>query len=104
EGGDWERDGLPGAAGEIAGTGFALAQLVSMERYYRDLKTSGLLPQNAVLNVTGYSLGGHLATVFTELHEADVSHTYIFSEAGHGHVSGKRARHQPERVMRKEAA
>jgi hypothetical protein len=33
DGGDWERDGLPGAAGEIAGTGFALAQLVSMERY-----------------------------------------------------------------------
>ncbi len=41
DGGDWERDGLPGAAGEIAGTGFALAQLVSMERYYRELKESG---------------------------------------------------------------
>ncbi|MEW6248543.1 MAG: calcium-binding protein [Nitrospirota bacterium] len=88
EGGDWERDGLPGAAGEIAGTGFALAQLVSMERYYRDLKTSGLLPQNAVLNVTGYSLGGHLATVFSELHANEITATYTFNGAGRGRING----------------
>ncbi len=88
DGGDWHRDGLPGAAGEIAGTGFALAQLVSMERYYRDLKTSGLLPQDAVLNVTGYSLGGHLATIFTELHASDLTHTYTFNGAGRGRMIG----------------
>ena len=56
DGGDWERDGLAGAAGEIAGIGFALAQLVSMERYYQELKAdSTKLPPGAVLNVTTVS-------------------------------------------------
>ncbi len=88
QGGDWERDGQGGAAGEIAGAGFALGQLVSMERYYQELKNSGALPAGAVLNVTGYSLGGHLATVFTELHTADIQHTYIFNGTGIGRVGG----------------
>ncbi|GKS60330.1 hypothetical protein YTPLAS18_38570 [Nitrospira sp.] len=89
DGGDWERDGASGAAGEIAGTGFALAQLVSMERYYRELKANpDKLPPNAVLNVTGYSLGGHLATVFTELHLQDVNQTVTFNGAGRGHLLG----------------
>jgi hypothetical protein len=68
DGGDWERDGLSGADGEIFSKGFAFGQLVSMEKYYQRLKTDGVLPQGATLNVTGYSLGGHLATVFTEMH------------------------------------
>lgn len=89
DGGDWERDGLPGAAGEIAGTGFSLAQLVSMERYYRELKANpNMLPPGAILNVTGYSLGGHLATVFTELHADEINHTYTFNGAGRGHLNG----------------
>jgi hypothetical protein len=88
QGGDWERDGQGGAAGEIAGAGFALGQLVSMERYYQELKNSGTLPAMATLNVTGYSLGGHLATVFTELHTAEVQHTYTFNAAGRGLVGG----------------
>ena len=32
QGGDWERDGLPGADGEIFFKGFAFGQLVSMEK------------------------------------------------------------------------
>ena len=86
DGGDWERDGRSGAAGEIAASGFAFAQLVSMERYWRDIKAS--LPADAVVNVTGYSLGGHLATVFTELHADEVNHTYTFNGAGRGHING----------------
>ena len=89
DGGDWERDGLPGAAGEIAGTGFALAQLVSMERYYRELKADpNKLPPGAILNVTGYSLGGHLATVFTQLHANEIAATYTFNGAGRGGING----------------
>ncbi|MFO0730963.1 MAG: hypothetical protein U0231_00905 [Nitrospiraceae bacterium] len=92
-GGDWERDGIAGAAGELSFTGFALAQLVSMERYYRELKADpNKLPPGAVLNVTGYSLGGHLATIFTELHYDDPAvafgHTYIFNGAGRGGITG----------------
>ncbi|NOS76641.1 MAG: hypothetical protein HOP35_01715 [Nitrospira sp.] len=86
--GDAQRDSVQGADGEIAGAGFAFAQLVGMERYYRELKASGLLPQNAVLSVTGYSLGGHLATIFTELHSAEIQHAYTFNGAGRGHIGG----------------
>ncbi len=88
-GGDWERDGLSGADGEIAGTGFSLAQLVSMEKHYRALKADPTkLPSGAVLNVTGYSLGGHLATVFTELHASEIQATYTFNGAGRGRING----------------
>lgn len=88
QGGDWERDGLPGADGEIFSHGFALGQLVSMEKYYQQLKAQGLLPQDATLNVTGNSLGGHLATVFTELHANEIQQTYTFNGAGQGVITG----------------
>jgi len=101
EGGDWERDGLPGAAGEIAAKGFALGQLVSMERYFTDLEQGKLtngtidpalqtffLNQTNKINVTGYSLGGHLATIFTELHSERVQQTHTFNAAGRGLVGG----------------
>jgi Ca2+-binding RTX toxin-like protein len=88
QGGDWERDGQPGASGEIFFKGFAFGQLVSMEKYYQKLKTDGVLPSGATLTVTGYSLGGHLATVFTELHEDEIQHTYTFNGAGRGEIAG----------------
>ena len=63
-----------------------------MENYYLQLTTSGVLPTGSTLNVTGYSLGGHLATIFTELHANDpdilFGHTYIFNGAGRGHITG----------------
>ena len=79
-GGDWSRDGIPGADGELGAHGFAIAQVGEAEAWFRELRgqrlgpggvLSKLLPDNSVLNVTGYSLGGHLATVFTEAHAAD---------------------------------
>jgi hypothetical protein len=87
QGGDQERD-LFGADVEIGSSGFAFGQLAAMENYYQSLKASGMLPTGAVLNVTGFSLGGHLATVFTELHANDVNHTYLFNSPGRGHVPG----------------
>ncbi len=87
EGGDRERD-LFGADAELGLSGFAFGQLAAMENYYQSLKANGTLPTGAVLNVTGFSLGGHLATVFTELHTSEVSHAYIFNGAGRGHVPG----------------
>lgn len=99
QGGDWERDGVAAADGEIGRYGFALAQLVSMEKYYRELKADpAKLPAGAVLNVTGYSLGGHLATVFTELHHAEVTQTYLFNGPGRGHITGTGAT-EAERVQ-----
>ena len=98
-GGDRSRD-IFGADLEIGTKGFAFAQLVSMERYFTDLmqgkKSNGTIdPALAAFfgndqnkfNVTGYSLSGHLATVFTELHENRVIQTYTFNGAGRGTFS-----------------
>lgn len=62
QGGDFARDGLGADAG-ILSDGFALGQLAAMEAYYQELRSSDKLPAGSALNVTGYSLGGHLATV-----------------------------------------
>ncbi|MFO0773688.1 MAG: calcium-binding protein [Nitrospiraceae bacterium] len=95
-GGDRARDIL-GADAEIATKGFALAQLVSMERYWRELtQPGGKLAANSQINVTGYSLGGHLATVFTELHDQNVLNTYVFNSAGRGLVANARNPEQSE--------
>jgi len=87
QGGDMERDAF-GADVAIAKDGFAWAQVDSMEQYYAWLKSSKTLPPGATLNVTGYSLGGHLAAVFTELHrnDADVTfgQTVTFNAPGRG--------------------
>ena len=95
KGGDWSRDGVAGADGEMANYGFALAQIADMEAWFRELRGdrpkaggaySTLLPGSANYNVTGYSLGGHLATVFTEAHQDDpkLRHTYLFNAPGRG--------------------
>jgi hypothetical protein len=86
QGGDRTRDTF-GADAEIAADGFAFGQLMAMERYYQSIKGT-LLPVGATLNVSGYSLGGHLATVFTELHQAEVNQTYVFNGAGRGRIEG----------------
>jgi len=83
QGGDFVRDGL-GAGASIKLSGFAFAQINAMERYYNDVVKP--LIGSTPLNVTGYSLGGHLATVFTELHTVAINQTYIFNGAGRGAV------------------
>ncbi len=98
DGGDYERDGanglfLTGADGEIFTDGFAFGQLAAMENYYQSTVKNSL-PPGAILNVTGYSLGAHLATVFTELHAFETNdtfsfgHTYTFNGPGRGEFSG----------------
>src|SRR5690606_8531854 len=86
-GGDFERDGgliVDAADDEIFKYGFALAQLVAMENYYREVREKW--PEIDVLNVTGYSLGGHLATVFTQLHSDEIGETFLFNSPGRGDV------------------
>jgi hypothetical protein len=82
-GGDKYRD-LHGADLEgIAFDGLALAQIDALERYYEWLLKNVEGLSEGPLYVTGYSLGGHLATIFTEMHP-EVVHTYIFNGAGRG--------------------
>ena len=100
-GSDVERDGSNGADGQIASLGFAWAQIRDMEAYYQALKAGGLATgasgaeiaayladPAAKLNVTGYSLGGHLAQVFTLMHADKVGHTHTYNGAGMGTISG----------------
>jgi len=93
-GGDRERDNLTGANREIIGAGFAVGQLAALEDFYQ----REVLPIVGAdrIYVTGYSLGGHLATVFTETHADRVKATYVFNAAGRG--TFKLGETTPERI------
>ncbi|MFV0678998.1 lipase family protein, partial [Ottowia sp.] len=77
---------------EISDKGWAFGQIADMEEWFGELKASGTLDPAASINVTGYSLGGHLATAFNLLHQNDltamgaplIGQTYTFSGAGVG--------------------
>lgn len=56
---------------EIAKEGWAFGQIADMEAWYASLKSEGKIPAGASFNVTGYSLGGHLATAFNLLRQED---------------------------------
>jgi Ca2+-binding RTX toxin-like protein len=88
KGGDGERDKTGADLTDVAFNGFALAQLDALEQYYQWLKDNAKLPIGAKLNVTGYSLGAHLATVFTEIHQDDINIQFgeavTFNGAGRG--------------------
>lgn len=86
-GGDRPRDGIAADVYGVVATGFSLAQQEALDQYYGWLRRSGRLPDGAVLNVTGYSLGGHLATVFAEMHEDSgvrLGDVVTFNGAGRG--------------------
>ncbi|MGZ5145742.1 MAG: calcium-binding protein, partial [Burkholderiales bacterium] len=102
DGGDFDRDVL-GADTEINKYGLAFGQLDSMQRYFENLSSGknwkgvqteqlaqfkDLIASGGQINVTGYSLGGHLATVFTETHLTQVSAAYVFNSPGRGNLQG----------------
>jgi len=116
DGGDFERDSANGANGMIREFGLAYGQLIDMEEYYDHLQNgeswnpdanngegawevnnrlaefSSHIGTGGQINITGYSLGGHLAQVFTILHYDDVLHTYTFNGAGFGEIDGATTR------------
>lgn len=65
--------------------GWAFGQISDMEKFWsglgEDVRSKGV-------TVTGYSLGGHLATAFTLMHSDKVNAAYTFNGAGVGTVSG----------------
>ena len=66
----------------LTATGVAYEQEVALEAFYRRISTPasegglGLLAPGEKIDVTGHSLGGFLAQVFTSKHEDTVNHTY----------------------------
>ena len=89
---------------EIKELGWALGQISEMEAWYAELRENAAVlggPNFTVknFNVTGYSLGGHLATAFNILRreEADaggpanpILNTYTFNGAGTGAIQNHR--------------
>lgn len=67
---------------ELAKGGWAMGQIADMDDWYASLKTSGKIPAGSSLSVTGYSLGGHLATAFNLLHPGEAASTYTFQPKG----------------------
>jgi len=65
---DSARDNQATNAMEIKAYGFAFGQIRDMEDWYKELRNDGRIPEGAAFSVTGYSLGGHLATAFNMMH------------------------------------
>lgn len=84
---DFLKDSL-GANPEINSHGTTFAQSAALVKYIEELKTSGILNSNDVLNVTGYSLGGHLAANFTKFYkdEFNINDMYAFNAPGVGEL------------------
>lgn len=82
---------------EIKETGFAWGQIRDMENWFAQLKADpNKLGGGQPFGVTGYSLGGHLASVFNVLHgshatagQANISQVVTFNGAGIGGVESQ---------------
>lgn len=82
---DSARDNQATNSLEIYDFGWAFGQIDDMRLWYADLLARGVLVPEQ-FSVTGYSLGGHLATAFNRLYTDPLS-TYTFNGAGVGEVS-----------------
>ena len=58
---------------EIKNKGWAFGQIADMEKWVQSLKKAEIIGNGKEVSVTGYSLGGHLATVFNILHNYEGS-------------------------------
>ncbi|MES2243538.1 MAG: hypothetical protein V4639_11735 [Pseudomonadota bacterium] len=92
---DAARDSQATNSLEIKEKGWAFGQIDDMETWFSSLQSSGKLEEGYPVTVTGYSLGGHLATAFNLLHKNDLTSsgeplidaTYTFNGAGVGEYS-----------------
>ncbi|MBP5789608.1 MAG: hypothetical protein J6W29_05175, partial [Neisseriaceae bacterium] len=85
---DQLRDSIATNTLEITKTGWAMGQISDMEDWFASLKREGLVGKDQKINVTGYSLGGHLATAFHILHSEQIEKTFTFNGAGVGSIGG----------------
>jgi Ca2+-binding RTX toxin-like protein len=81
---------------EVKEFGWAFGQIADMEDWYASLKADSSKLGNQSFSVTGYSLGGHLATAFNLMREQDarlagvpnpIISTYTFNGAGVGETN-----------------
>lgn len=70
---------------EIKSGGYAIGQIADMEQWFGTLDAPGGALHNQNFSVTGYSLGGHLATAFRQMHDHEsqrITGVYTFNGAG----------------------
>ena len=78
---------------EVKQKGWAFGQIDDMEGWYKHLLDTNLIPGGTKISVTGYSLGGHLATAFNILRQQDgtqasrIDKVVTFNGAGVGTVT-----------------
>jgi len=86
-GGDRSRDVFGADLGMSLG-GVAWAQVAAADRWFQEqLSPSGALAGASRIDLSGYSLGGHLALVMTELHSDRITHTTMFNSPGRGRLA-----------------
>mgnify|MGYP000851804900 FL=1 len=78
------RDSMATNTLEVHDAGWAFGQIADMEDWYAELKSNGSIPSGARLDVTGYSLGGHLATAFNLLHNGALNGGQVVTFNGAG--------------------
>lgn len=71
---------------EIKEHGWAFGQIADMKNWVDNLYTNNTIKSGNALNVTGYSLGGSLATAFNLLYPGAMQGTYTFNGAGVGSI------------------
>ena len=71
---------------EINDTGWAWGQIADMQDWFAQLSGSGGVLAGKQFSVTGYSLGGHLATAFNLLHPGAAKEVVTFNGAGVGRI------------------
>jgi pimeloyl-ACP methyl ester carboxylesterase len=83
---DAARDNQATNSMEIKPFGWAFGQIADMKTWVDSLYARGKITGANHLDVTGYSLGGHLATAFSMLYPGDADGTYTFNGAGVGRL------------------
>ena len=86
---DAARDNQATNSMEISDKGWAFGQIADMEKWVQSLKDAKIIGNGKEVSVTGYSLGGHLATAFNILHNYEgtdikIKQTFTFNGAGVG--------------------
>ena len=72
---------------EILLNGFAFGQIATLQLWYENLVSQGILGPNEHIEITGYSLGAHLAAAFAELNPRIVSNGALFNGIGTGRIT-----------------
>ena len=83
---DYARDNIATNDLEVKTLGWAIGQISDMKTWWDSVKEK---VGSSTVTVTGYSLGGHLATSFYEMYgPASIDKVYTFNGAGVGEIKG----------------